>query len=117
MHFITISIALALLAPLTLALSMTANFEQLPRPLRPATFIGEVNGYAYELNGTVQVSDVLLTFSKPRSSKFKQQIQAAFEKLHPGVQFPQSDITTEHEIISRRNKVSFALRTGCFTIS
>jgi hypothetical protein len=65
---IVITLALAFLTALTIALSPNYPFDQLPRPVRPATFTGEINSHAFELNGTVQVSTSTFLVSFTRSN-------------------------------------------------
>ncbi|KAH8751715.1 hypothetical protein F5882DRAFT_470022 [Hyaloscypha sp. PMI_1271] len=84
MNHIAVIVALAFFTKLIFALSPNYPFDQLPRPIHLATFTGEVNDHAYELNGT--------------------HIQEQLKKLYPGVQFPKHDITNEPEVLTTRNK-------------
>jgi hypothetical protein len=56
MNHIAVIVALAFFTKLIFALSPNYPFDQLPRPVHQATFTGEANDHAYELNGTVQAS-------------------------------------------------------------
>jgi hypothetical protein len=63
MHF-TFAIAKALAFLTTLAFALSASLPVVSRDDRlfanaqPVTFRGEINGYAYELNGTAEVRTV-----------------------------------------------------------
>lgn len=51
----TITTALAFIGMAVLALALDYPFNALPLPAKTATFIGEMDRQAYELNGTVHV--------------------------------------------------------------
>jgi hypothetical protein len=68
MNHTAVIVALAFFTKLIFALSLNYPFDQLPRPVHQATFTGEVNDHAYELNGTVQASTTTPTSSFIQSS-------------------------------------------------
>jgi hypothetical protein len=94
-----------------LVLALAANYDQLSQLLRPvavATFSGEINGAAFELNGTIQVSHFRLPSCLfIQLTDLEQHGRAQLKKLHPEVNFGKRE--TDAKVLGTRNKVSMSL--------